>query len=309
MNLQIEHLIAFQQLLKRDKALDVCRYIVNNQIDLISANDIVDCLYAWSDKSAAGHLFNNWNADEVKHSLKIAERIVSQSEEKAIKVISCFDTDFPEPLKHITQRGRAVSPLVLYYKGDMCAVAQTPGVAIIGTRNPTPEGIEKGEYYGQLYAGSGLNIISGLALGCDAAAHRGALKRGGLTTAFVAGGLHYTYPKENSGLAEQILEKGGAIISEYPAGTPVSFQNLIERNRLQAGLADAVIVIQTDIKKGGSMHAVRTAIENNKPVFAVEYDAAKLNYHPMIMGNLKLLEDNKALPLNVDTEMDVVDLM
>jgi DNA processing protein len=254
---------------------------------LVSANDVADCI----------RQFHSVDAAEVRNCLKIAERIVDESGENEIKIISRFDDDFPEPLKEIKQHGRDVSPLVLYYKGDMRAAADTEGIAIIGTRHPTKEGIERGEYFGQQFAKEGFNIISGLALGCDAAAHRGALKARGFTTAFVATGLDCTHPKENEGLAEQILERGGAIISEYPVGTPVSFQNLVERNRLQAGLAEAVVVVQTDIKNGGSMHAVRTAVENKKPVFAVEYTEAYLNNHEMVLGNHKMIADRLAKPL------------
>jgi DNA processing protein len=103
-------------------------------------------------------------------------------------------------------------------------------------------------------------------------------------------------------LAEQIIEHDGAIISEYPPGTAVSFGNLVERNRLQAGLSDVVILIQSDIKKGGSMHAINTAIENKKPVFAIQYDGN----NPMTLGNKKLIEEGKATALTHENKQDII---
>lgn len=118
-----------------------------------------------------------------------------------------------------------------------------------------------------------------------------------MTTAIVAHGLQYIHPSENEFLAHQILAENGVILSEYPTGTICSAKNLVERCRLQAGLANSVLVIQTDVKKGGSMHAVRTAIENNKDVFAVEYNEVHLRNHPMIAGNIQLIANNWAKPL------------
>jgi DNA processing protein len=226
-----------------------------------------------------------------------------------IGIISFFDEDFPEPLKHIVKNGKYAHPLVLYYKGNIKNVCKTEAIAIIGTRHPTDEGLKMGEYYGRYFAGEGFNIVSGLAMGCDTAAHKGALKAGGITTAFVAHGLDITHPKQNEALAEKIIASNGAIVSEYPIGTPVNSQYLVERNRLQAGLADAVILVQTDIKKGGSMHAVNVAIENKKPVFAVKFDNEQANRHAMSQGNSQLINDKKAIALSPENAGKVIEII
>jgi DNA processing protein len=246
------------------------------------------------------------SVSELRKAFSDAQRIVDDSEEQDIGIVSYFDGDFPEPLKRLKQKGKNACPLILYYRGNIRNVSETEAVAIIGTRHPSADGLKMGEYCGRYYAGQGYNIVSGLAAGCDTAAHRGALKAKGLTAAIVAHGLDTVHPSQNEALAEQIIENDGAIISEYPVGTPSSPQNLVERNRLQAGLADAVILVQSDIKKGGSMHAVNTAIENHKPVFALRFDSEQANRHPMSAGNLKLIGEKKALALTPGNVEDVI---
>jgi DNA processing protein len=242
----------------------------------------------------------------LQQAISDAQRIVADSMKNEIKIISYYDEDFPEPLKHFTKGGKYLYPLILYYKGNIHNAAIMESIAIIGTRRPTVDGMKMSEYYGNYFSCEGFNIVSGLALGCDTAAHRGALKAGGITTAFVAHGLDIIHPAQNEELAERIIESDGVIISEYPIGTPLSQNNLIERNRLQAGLSDAVILVQTDIKKGGSMHAVNVALENKKPVFAVQFDDKQANANPMSLGNVQLINEKKAVALTPRNVEDVI---
>jgi DNA processing protein len=122
----------------------------------------------------------------------------------------------------------------------------------------------------------------------------------------VGHGLDSIHPPINDYLAERIIASGGALVSEYPIGTPVSFQNLIDRNRLQAGLSDAVILIQSDDKKGGSMHAVNVANENHKPTFAVQFDNERANLDKMTQGNIRLIREKRAAALTPDKVEDVI---
>jgi DNA processing protein len=247
--------------------------------------------------------------NEIAQAINTARRILDISNEDGIRTVSYFDALFPPMLKMIRQSGKNVCPVLLYYKGDIALLQDSIGIALIGTRQPTPEGVNMGRYLGKVFAEEGMNIVSGLAFGCDAAAHRGAIDAQGLTTAFVAHGLDTVYPKEHTELAKQIFDNGGLIISEYPIGTPCSGNNLVERCRLQASLADATVVIQTPVKKGGSMHAVRISIDNGKPVFAVQYDKAMLSNHKGIGGNMKLLREKKAQPLHKDNVQDVIGII
>jgi DNA processing protein len=304
MNTSIHQMITFRQLFSDGVAFILCRKAQESKTSLVSVKDIADYIRLCIDKNIIRPV-EIPDFAEIKRSLNTTDRIIEQSEEKGFEAVTCFDEDFPPQLRKIYQHGRNVSPLILYYKGNIRKACSVPGIAIIGTRRPTKEGVQMGEYFGNFFASKGFNIVSGLALGCDAAAHRGALAAGGFTTALVAHGLQYIFPEENTALAAKILAGDGVIITEYPVGTLCSYKTLIERCRLQAGLAAATVVIQTDDKKGGSMHAVRTAIENGKPVFAVEYKDIALQNHPMIGGNVQLLENNRAKPLRKDNKEEI----
>lgn len=180
------------------------------------------------------------------------------------------------------------------------------GVAVVGTRRVTKEGYVDGEFFARFLAQKGCNIISGLAIGADTAAHSGALSVRGTTTAITAFGLDVT-PRNNAYLLRQIVAEGGLLLSEYAPGTQECAATLVERDRLQSGLADAVLLVQSDDKKGGSMHAVRTAIENHKPVLAVDYRNTLLSGHPMAQGNLRLIREGKAIPVNRQSAQKVID--
>lgn len=199
-----------------------------------------------------------------------ARRIISISESKDIHIVSRFDEQFPKMLhKTVDESGKLSVPVLLYYKGDL-SITQKPALAVIGTREPTEAGLKAGRYYSEAFASIGVNIVSGLAIGCDTAGHRGALDAQGVTTSFLAHGLDTIYPKENKGLAEEILEKGGLIISEYAIGTTVNRYNLVARDRLQAGLSNATLVVQTGVR-GGTMHAANATLRAGKPLMAVTY--------------------------------------
>ena len=156
-----------------------------------------------------------------------------------------------------------------------------------------------------MFAEANFNIISGLAIGCDTTAHKGALNANGLTTAFLAGGLDLPiYPKENTALAQEIIDRGGLLVSEYPVGDPILANKFVARDRLQSGLADATLVIQTGIK-GGTMHAVNATIVNKKPLYAVQYKGSILQ-HEKVQGNIKLCNDNHAQPLTSKNIEDTI---
>lgn len=233
--------------------------------------------------------------DMVLANLK-AKQIITKSKELGIGIVSKFDSDFPKELfTTVNENGNSAVPLILYYKGDLSITAK-PALAIIGTREPTPEGVHAAKHFAGAFASIGVNIVSGLALGCDSAGHRGALDVGGATTAFLANGLDSIYPKENDRLAEEIVNKGGLLLSEYPIGTGATKYNLVARDRLQAGLANATLVIQTGIK-GGTMHAVNATLLSKKPLLVIDY--AK-DLGDKISGNiyLKKKENGGAIGLS-----------
>lgn len=216
------------------------------------------------------------NRDEFMFLLDEAERLLEKSRKLGINAVSRFQSSFPSMLLSTVNEdtGKPEIPALIWYKGDL-SITSKPALAVIGTREPTDKGKIAGEYYAEAFASIGVNIVSGLAVGCDTAGHRGALNSTeGVTTAIMANGLDSIYPRENSGLAEKILEKGGLLLSENPIGTPANRYNLVSRDRLQAGLADATLVVQTGIN-GGTMHAVKATAIAGKPIFVVGFEQSQ----------------------------------
>lgn len=141
---------------------------------------------------------------------------------------------------------------------------------IVGTRYPSDFGENAAHNIAKTLAGAGLVVVSGLALGCDAAAHWGALETG-KTVAVLAHGLSVpVYPPENTRLAEQIVEAGGALVCTYQDHVPPERFRFIQRDKVQAGLVGAVIVIETDVN-GGTMHAARFAQKHGIPLLVVKH--------------------------------------
>jgi DNA processing protein len=157
--------------------------------------------------------------------------------------------------------------LVLYVEGDVTALS-LPQLAIVGSRNPTPPGRETALHFARQLAQAGFTITSGLALGIDAAAHRGALAASGRTVAVVGRGLDAVYPPENTGLARAIVAGGGACVTDLPIGTPPLKQNFPRRNRILSGLAAGTLVVEAALQSG-SLITARLAAEHGREVFAI----------------------------------------
>ena len=226
---------------------------------------------------------------DIQYAVDKSNKIIGESLKNNVFIISKFDEDYPFMLRNlIGNRGEDTSPLILNYKGNLSSIKDRQSIAIIGTRHPTKEGEEAGMYYAKYFAEKGFNIVSGLALGCDTIAHKGALSVNGTTTAILAHGLQMISPKRNEFIAKEILEKGGLLLSEYRFGVPAYNTSFVERDRLQAGLAIATIVIQTGIK-GGTMHAVRTTINNNKILAVVNYKEQSVKCNENVAGNELLI--------------------
>ncbi len=191
-------------------------------------------------------------------------------------------------------------PSQLYVAGKL-PEERIPAVAIVGSRKPTKYGEEVSYRLAYDLAKSGVIIISGLAYGIDAIAHRAALDAGGITVAIVAQGLHRIYPAEHTTLAEQIIKQGGAIISEQPEGVEAHKYHFLARNRLVSGLADAVIVTEaTD--KSGTFSTVAHAITQNKDVFAVPGAITSL----LSAGPNRLIQDGAQVVLTANDVLDIV---
>jgi DNA processing protein len=194
-------------------------------------------------------------------SLELATEEMAKVASSQITLLTREDPLWPARLNEIYD-----PPLVLYVRGNADALSR-PGIAIVGTRHPTPYGIGMAERLACDLAAHGLVIISGLARGVDAAAHRGAVK-GGKTVAVFGTGVDEIYPKENKKIAEGILSSGGALISEFALGSFAAPQNFPIRNRIISGLALGVLVVEAG-EYSGTRITARCALEQSRELFAV----------------------------------------
>jgi DNA processing protein len=187
-----------------------------------------------------------------------------------VHLISMHDPFYPPRLKEIYD-----PPLVLYVQGNPEVLTQ-PGIAMVGTRHPTPYGSGMAERLGCDLAAQGLVIISGMARGIDTASHRGAISAKGKTIAVFGTGVDVIYPKENSRLSEQIVALGGALISEFALGTHPAPQNFPIRNRILSGMSVGVLVVEA-AEYSGTRITARCALEQNRDVFAVPGNVTNKN--------------------------------
>lgn len=264
---------------------------------VLTARTIDDLCDEWH--SLKGKKYAKVSEGDLRNANQFACRIIEASEFEGIGTISYYDDLFPEILKTcVDEDGKQNPPIVLYYRGDINAL-QKPGIAVIGTREPTPNGIKAGTFFAGELAKRGFNIVSGLAVGCDTTGHEGALSVGGTTTAFLANSLAWNdiYPQENVELAHRIVENGGLLLSEYPLGYKGGKYAFIARDRLQAGLSYATLVVQTG-EIGGTLHAVNATLASNKPLYAIKYNNDTELKHQKVQGNIKLLKEGKAMPFN-----------
>jgi DNA processing protein len=195
-------------------------------------------------------------------SLELAQQEIAKAAECGAKIIALDDPAYPARLKEIYD-----PPVVLFVRGSV-EVLSSPGIAMVGTRHPTPYGLGMAERLAKDLAARGLVIISGMARGVDTASHRGAIAAGGKTVAVFGTGIDVIYPKENSRLSEQILTLGGALLSEFPVGTFAAPQNFPIRNRIISGMSAGVLVVEA-AEYSGTRITARCALEQNRDVYAV----------------------------------------
>lgn len=178
-------------------------------------------------------------------------------------VLVLDDGSYPYLLREI-----ADPPITLYVKGDWSACFDAPCIGVVGSRRCSTYGENASQMLSRDLAARGICIVSGLARGIDTAAHRGALEAGGRTIAVLGTGINQVYPKENVRLVEQILEKGGAVVSQFPIDTPPIAENFPYRNRIISGLSLGVLLVEAS-ERSGSLITARLAMEQNREVFAV----------------------------------------
>lgn len=229
------------------------------------------------------------------HELDKAKRILDRQAKAGVITIPYYAEEYPRRFRNL---GWDATPLI-HILGNQALLNREDNVAIIGTRAADKEGLDAAYGQARQIGGQGHVVISGLALGCDTAAHRGCLDADGLTIAVVASGLDITHPKVNKPLQDEIIAKGGTILSEHPFGVKANPTRLVARCRMQVALTQSLIVAQCPIISG-TMYAVRFAQEysgeisrSRRQIYAVEYDTK----NELNSGNKFLLDNNLVIPI------------
>lgn len=208
-------------------------------------------------------------------------------------IITWQDSHYPELLRQIP-----APPLVLFVRGNL-SVLSKPQLAMVGSRHPTPWGLDIAYQFAQHLAGGDLVITSGLALGIDGASHKGALAAQGLTIGVLGTGLDHIYPARHKALAGQIIEQGGALVSEFSPGTLPKPEHFPRRNRIISGLSLGVLVVEAAIQSG-SLITAKYALEQGREVFAIPGAI----HNPLARGCHALLKQGAKL---VETSNDILE--
>lgn len=250
----------------------------------LSHQQLLEC--GLNQQIATNLLKTNWQ--QVEHY----QQLIQNSD---IQVIDYYHPNYPDNLKEI-----ASAPLLLFCRGD-CDLLNSSQIAIVGSRNATPIGLETAAEFGHQLCLAGLTITSGMARGIDGAAHKGALSANGKTIAVLGTGVDVYYPKRHRLLTDQVLTQGGLLVSEFLPGTPANANNFPRRNRIISGLSLGVMIVEAEIKSG-SLITVRYAIEQNKEVFAVPGSIK----NPLAQASHFLIKQGAKLVENVSDILDEV---
>ena len=220
-------------------------------------------------------------------SLDRADKILGDCERLGLQILTIRDAAYPDRLRNISD-----PPLVLYVQGRMPLFDDEVAIAMVGSRKASPYAQMMGEKLAFQMAGLGALIVSGLAAGGDAAAHRGALRAGGFTAAVIGGGHDLIYPRENRSLYQDIGVRG-VILSEYPPGTPHEGAHFPVRNRIISGLCLGTVVIEAP-ERSGTLITVNHALDQGRDVFALPGQAD--DWH--CTGSNRLLRDGAGVVID-----------
>jgi DNA processing protein len=248
----------------------------------------IEELKSYLDSKNKSHLFpkeKDWN---------IAFGILDKNKPYGIESLSIASSEYPKYLREIDD-----APVVLHIRGNKACLNRLPGVAVVGARKITPNGKIITTRIATFLAERDWVIVSGLALGIDAAAHEAALSTNipASTIAVLAHGLETAKPATNKKLAESILNSGGLWVSEYPIGTPAIPHQFVERNRIQIGLSVGSIIVEADTKSG-SITQAKFCLKQHRPLYAVVPHDKENRLNLLCAGTLMLVNQLSANPLS-----------
>ncbi len=214
--------------------------------------------------------FNDWER---------VDEVMEKTERIGAELMTYWDDDYPRLLREIYD-----PPILLWIKGDR-TVLDNDSPAIVGTRKAGDYGRKMAKKFAGDLVEQGVTIISGLAYGADAAAHKGTVEAGGTTIAVLGSGIDWIYPSDHKGLASDIVDTGGAVISEFPLGEKPAMGNFPVRNRIVSGMSLGTLVVESGID-GGSMITARSALDQNREVFVIPHNLG----HPNSVGCNSLIQ-------------------
>jgi len=245
--------------------------------------DVHDFLGWYTEHAPGNHLLTLGD-------IRSAETLLRKNLDAGISVFPVTSQFYPKYLSVIDN-----APPLLFVKGNLELLKRPPGVSVVGTRKASSAGVIIAERIARHFAEIGWTIVSGLALGIDAAAHRGALRVRGATIAVLAHGLQSASPKANANLGDEILAADGAWVSEHSIGVSARPENFVLRNRIQIGLSAGSIIVEGE-ERSGTMTQAEFCLKNRRQLFAVlpaRADALKL----VSKGPLILINKRGATPL------------
>ncbi|MEN0038584.1 MAG: DNA-processing protein DprA [Cellvibrio sp.] len=246
-------------------------------------------------KSPAADMLSQFrsNPEASEIGRKLAADLAYIESQSNLQCLVYDDPLYPRLLREIPR-----PPPLLYVRGDPTCLS-LPQLAIVGSRNPSGGGSENAERFAHYLAERGFAITSGLALGIDAAAHRGALRAKGKTIAVMGTGIDLVYPSRHRQLAQEIIDSGGALVSEFPLGTASHACNFPQRNRIISGLSGGTLVVEAAVQSG-SLITASYALQHDREVFAIPGSI----HNPLARGCHQLIRQGATL---VETAQDIVD--
>lgn len=283
--LDIKSILSLQLFLKQRKRLALVNFVRSCPLNPHNTAELYQLAQPLLENDKQLELFNS--------VCERTEQLMAESTRQGIFILSIHDQDYPLSLKTIDN-----PPLLLFVKGNKDLLQNPKKIAIIGTRTPSEQGLVSALKISSRLAQAHFIIVSGLALGCDTAAHQGCLNVQGKTIAVLAHGLDTIYPRANQALANAILGMEGCLVSEYPIGFRAEKYRFVERNRIQSGLSQGVIVIETGLE-GGTMHTAQFAKRQNRALACLSYSDEITQNNPAIHidGNKSLIKNQHAFPL------------
>lgn len=205
-------------------------------------------------------------SEKDRENISYADKIRQKSEMLGIRFCTIADKEYPKALRNIENR-----PAVLYYKGNIDLLNKKRNIAVVGSRDCSEKGRILAYRTGVQLAKRDITVVNGLALGCDAEAVRGTLDADGKCVVVMPGGLDEIVPRANRQLAERIFQSGGCVLSEYPIGKGVQKRQYVERDRIQSGVSEAVLVIEAE-EKSGTMHTAEYAMKQYRRLACYHYE-------------------------------------